>query len=798
MSHSSFEAPATTPGLLARLASPTGRALAVLAGITLAFYHGLWLPGLVLIKRDASWLYLPIKQSLIERLSAGELPQWFPYEALGRSFIGVAHTGVFHPFTALYFLFPVPDAYRASTLLSCLLAALGAYALGRSLKYSRAGALVAGIAFTLSGYVVSLTEHITYVYSICALPLFCAGLEKALRAHTGWVVAPALIWTTVLLNGDIQTGYYFGFIALLWMAARAPVAYGPALLRLGLVIGLTVLLAAVQLGPSWVVFAGSERAQPALFHDQALIWSTHPLRLVNMLAAPLAQDADPVAMARFFFGNPTGSVWAESLYLGIPVVGLAWHGVRHRRDLSVLALLGSLALLLSLGKFGGLYETLYGMVPFWSAFRIPEKLMGVVSFTAAMLAGAGVDALREGKGTLAPWLAAAVLCLGIAGGLRTEAAGAWAAGSFGAPADLAHAVTNSAAWAFLFSALAAAGVGVAAAGLKHGALREQLLLAALVAILALDLSRANLGAYHTAPVEAATFMPPLARALQEREGPFAPGRFRMLTIERSMFATPLHLRPLLGPYGAQSVEHRQALDLEHNAQFHLETLRPYLPGSSTEFAAMSKTSLELGVGVEAAARFNVTYYIGRTRRFQDPRFAGARVAELPDYDLALFKNPVHAKPRAYLSQHPEQAVAPVDPMVLLARPDFLDGTTDVIETLEGPLPHPALNGTTHIERYDPEEVRVRVDTPQSAVLILLDAYEKGWTATLESGVDLPILRANALVRAVVVPAGAHVVTFRYETPLLRAGAGVSFAGALLCLGLMGHVRRQKRQPGADA
>jgi len=96
------------------------------------------------------------------------------------------------------------------------------------------------------------------------------------------------------------------------------------------------------------------------------------------------------------------------------------------------------------------------------------------------------------------------------------------------------------------------------------------------------------------------------------------------------------------------------------------------------------------------------------------------------------------------------------------------------------------------------EVRVRVDTPQSAVLILLDAYEKGWTATLESGVDLPILRANALVRAVVVPAGAHVVTFRYETPLLRAGAGVSFAGALLCLGLMGHVRRQKRQPGADA
>src|SRR2546426_2626666 len=38
-----------------------------------------------LIHRDALRFYLPIKQHLIERLSAGELPQWFPYDALGRS-----------------------------------------------------------------------------------------------------------------------------------------------------------------------------------------------------------------------------------------------------------------------------------------------------------------------------------------------------------------------------------------------------------------------------------------------------------------------------------------------------------------------------------------------------------------------------------------------------------------------------------------------------------------------------------------------------------------------------------------
>ena len=146
---------------------PTWLAVTVLMGITLAFYHRLWLPGLVLVKRDALRFFLPIKQYLVERLSAGELPQWFPYDALGRPFIGATHTGVFHPFTALYFLFPVPDAYRASILISCLLAALGAFVLGRLLRFLPAGALLAGIAFALSGYIVSLTENIQYLYSIC-------------------------------------------------------------------------------------------------------------------------------------------------------------------------------------------------------------------------------------------------------------------------------------------------------------------------------------------------------------------------------------------------------------------------------------------------------------------------------------------------------------------------------------------------------------------------------------------------------------------------------------------------------
>ncbi|MEK9134444.1 MAG: YfhO family protein [Pseudomonadota bacterium] len=781
----------------ASIRSTTGLALAVLLAVTLAFYHGLWLPGLVLIKRDAFRFYLPLKQYLIERLSAGELPQWFPYEALGRSFIGVAHTGVFHPFTALSFFFSVPDAYRASTLISCLLAALGAYALGRALNFSPMGACLAGLSFVLSGYVVSLTDSLLYLYSICLLPFFCLALDNALTKNRAWVLAPATLWATVFLLGDIQTGYYYGFIGLLWTLMRTPSSRYGAILRLALAAVLAALLAGIQLGPSWDVFVGSDRVQPVLFEKQTQGWSTHPLRLLSVLARPIREDVPASSTA----GTPDALIpelsisyfWAESLYLGIPVTGLALLGAWHRPELRVLAWLGGAALLLALGPWGGLYAFFYHVAPLWSVFRYPEKFMGIVAFAAAMLAGAGLDTLRTGHRRSWPWLAAAALSLGAGLALPTEA-GRHLASSLGASPALAQAITDAAAPACLLSAAAALGVAVIVATLTRTTLRGAWLLAGLVVIVALDLSRANLDAYHTAPAAVAEFNPPLVEALKAHTGSLEPGRFRVITLVDTLVAFPEQLERTLGHDAAVIVAQRQALAPLHNAEFHIETAKPYLPGYKAELIAMLRQS----IGLQAAARYHVGYYIGLRSRLSDIRLTREIVAELPDYDLVLFRNPFPVKPRAYLSPQPKPVPSRADPAMLLKQPDFLSGEVDVIETARTTLPGPSPNGTAAIERYHPEGVRVQVETPQPAVLILLDAFEKGWTATLESGVEIPILRANALVRAVVVPAGHHVVTFSYQTPLLKAGAWTSLAGALLCMGLLVPAHWKKRHGNTSA
>src|SRR5437899_7687242 len=264
------------------------------------------------------------------------------------------------------------------------------------------------------------------------------------------------------------------------MAARAPGPYREAGLRLALTVSLTVLLSGVQLGPSWTVFMGSERTHPELFLEQALFWSTHPLRLATVLAGPVGQQVSPPLMASTFVGSAFPACLADSLYLGVPVTGLALLGAASRRDLRFLVLLGGLALLLALGRYGGLYEIFYKVVPLWSAFRYPEKLMGVVSFVVAMLAGAGLDSLRMGKGCPFPWLAVAVLCTGTGLLLRSDAASAWTAASFRAPADLAHEVGGSAGSGFLYGAAVALGVWLIHAGARRGWLSEMLFLSFLI------------------------------------------------------------------------------------------------------------------------------------------------------------------------------------------------------------------------------------------------------------------------------------------------------------------------------
>ena len=766
-------------------------ALAAVLGLVLLVYAQLWLPGLVLIKRDAFQLFLPLKQYIIDRLSQGELPQWFPYEGLGRPLISLTVMGVFHPFTVLNWLLPVQDAYRVATLICCLMGAAGMFLLARTLGISRSGAAVGAVGFSCSGYVMSLTENLLYLYSICALPLFVYTLDRAVRtAQTAWLAWSALVWASIMLNGDIQTAYYAGFVAVLWTIMRTEGGWRVGCVRLAAIGSLTVLVAAIQLAPAWVGYQHSDRADASSFHAEAIHWSTHPLRFLTLVVSPVGDSnlGDQIAQAFLHTQErsrgPSG-FWAESLYLGPVLIGLAAAACWRRRDMRVFMILGTVSLVLAMGSYGGLYELLYEWMPLWSAFRYPEKLMGLATFALAMLAASGVDLLQGDRRDIIVWSSAAALFVACAGLLSTDSGAQVISQAWTVRFDLAQHIAQSmgrSAWCAAAEALAVAGL---LGWLRRRPLEWSWAGAALVLLLTVDLARANLPAVQTSSSEAWTFTPGLATAVASDARVTGPGHFRILSIKDGIANVSAAVEKELTSRERIAALRRHGLYLEHNAMFGIESIQHYLAGLNPRVDQIGRNG-----NLRVVARYNVAYFIGRPAHFQTDAFAGSILATVPAFDLALVRNPVTVTPRAYLSRKPEFLSPLTSIASLLDREEFLNGEVDGIESTGVVLPEARPTGRATILKYRPEQVQVQVETAQAAVLVLADAFEPGWTARIEGGDPLQIFRANGLVRAVVVPPGRSQVLFHYETPGLRLGACLTGLGLFITLLLFALNRKQ--------
>ncbi len=142
-------------------------------------------------------------------------------------------------------------------------------------------------------------------------------------------------------------------------------------------------------------------------------------------------------------------------------------------------------------------------------------------------------------------------------------------------------------------------------------------------------------------------------------------------------------------------------------------------------------------------------------------------------DVAVYENPDYA-PRAFLTHN---AVRATDEEALahLQVPDYsgelflADGEELQSDSGQG------LDERVEIIEYQPERVVLNVNADFDAYVVLNDAWDAGWIASVD-GEPVPIHRADVIFRAVRVGEGTHHVEFLYRPRSLYSGiilSGVS-------------------------
>ena len=107
--------------------------------------------------------------------------------------------------------------------------------------------------------------------------------------------------------------------------------------------------------------------------------------------------------------------------------------------------------------------------------------------------------------------------------------------------------------------------------------------------------------------------------------------------------------------------------------------------------------------------------------------------------------------------------------------------------------------TIALTNYSPDELKYRYNATQAGLVVFSEIYyADGWQAYID-GKPVPHIRADYVLRALQVPAGAHSIEFRFEPKAYAVGNTVSLVASIaLLLVLVGAIAYAvRRKPDTD-
>jgi O-antigen/teichoic acid export membrane protein len=776
------------------------------------------------------------KNFIVRSLADGQVPMWNPYLFCGVPFLAAGQHSALYPLSALFYILPVVRAYGLFTVLQLGLAGFFAYLFLRSLGAGRMGGAVGGLAYSLSGFMVTSINFPMVISAALWLPLALLTMEGIFRqarredapspvSYLPWVLGGAVILGVHFLAGHPEISYlvlavlcYYG----LWNLASLALS-GRRDWRLAHVAGSLILMAAlgtglgaIQLIPLYELVQLNFR-QGSASYEQVVGWAYPVRQLVTFLVPDFFGNPShhsyfdllswqSVPATRDFMGRPINTIfWGIKNYVEagsytglIPLllVPLAFAG-RTRRRAWLFVVLAVVSLLLAFGT--PLYALLYHGLPGVGQLHTPFRWVFPFTFSVAVLAGLGADSLARGRlGSLVEVIRYGALAAG--GGLLLAMVGillwpqrpaAWAQ-ALVERSDLAQRAFADGAMflSYQFPHFLKLGGAIAAAGLiltlrrRGWRIRGVALWKPLLALaVAAELLVLGMGFNPAADPALYDFVPPSIQFLQE-DGEL----FRVTSYnadgEQTFQANAGMFYGISDVRGYDSIIPKGYAEymglIEIQGELIYNRIAPIYSASS-----LDSRLLDLA---------NVKYVLST----QDILNDGYRLVY--DEEILIYQNLDHL-PRAFLVPRGEvirnddlrsrtlRSFEPAEFVILE------EASHEATHLLGDDAPSAAVPGQVEVASYGINDVHLLVDSRADAFLVLTDSFFPGWKAYISSQdkeeAEARIYRADGNFRSVFVPAGQHQVHFRYTPMSFKLGLYFSFLAAVIVLLLLGlHLWRR--------
>ncbi|CAG1066292.1 hypothetical protein BAC1_01900 [uncultured bacterium] len=762
-----------------RLKGKTLLSVLVLAFIASAYFWSVLDGKALLTERDLSIFFIPPRIFWTEALKAGEFPLWNPYSYAGHPLFATLQPGVLYPVNVLLLVLPFDLAFNWTIIVHYALAGAFTYALMRELASGVSGSLAAALIFMLSGYLFSVHNVMSTLFSAAWAPLALSMHIRTMRTGSAAYAAAASITLAMMfLGGGIEV--LFATILLLLIASAYPSAvfvngfYKARAMKRAWLFALTLLLflalSAVQLIPFLELAAQTTRAGGLTFFE-ATTWSFGLKDFIQFFIP------DPYGYGTSNDKYWSNQSWLKTVYLGAAPFMLAiFFFLRRGMKQLPFTLAAIVFLLLSLGRNTPFYQLLYEYVPFIDKIRYPVKFLFVPFLFIAIAAGLGLESLKEGlrqsdrRTSLVIWVflglaVLSALALGFLDYFEPVITEMLRAGGFDFP-EYNRADINifNAKRALVFFILSAAAL-YAAMKARSGELAAVLL----IPLLGIDLFFAHNGYYQATLANEYHAKGPVLDFFTKDSS----GLFRVYTTPKTSRQGTITL--------TEGFEAAQGFDIEKEkvSGFGLEHKSFDTGGVEVMKRADFSSVMELLAAqpgpdtTNILTMLNVKYIVSIPEIKSDewkmaayPGWSGERAFKI--YENRRFL------PRHYMVYGYRVIKKPDEYVAALLDKGFDPATSVLLEKDPGAKMEIPGNYSVEVVSYANNSSELKVTTDHEGIFVASESWYPGWKAFVD-GVETELLKANLVLRAVKLNAGEHTVRFEYSPASFKTGAAISTA-----------------------